>query len=49
MAEIPGGSRCGIRGPLSPEETPILLYLQNLNAEPVVVRWRYKLEEASVT
>lgn len=27
----------------------ILLYLQNLNADPVVFRWRYKLEEASVS
>lgn len=24
VAELPGGSRCGIRGPLSPEETPIV-------------------------
>lgn len=27
----------------------ILLYLQNLNSDPVVFRWRYKLEEASVS
>lgn len=29
VAELPGGSRCGIRAPLSPEETPIVrTYLQ---------------------
>ena len=26
----------------------IMRYLQDLNADPVVFRWRYKLEEASV-
>lgn len=24
VAELPGGSRCGIRAPLSPEETPLV-------------------------
>lgn len=24
VAELPGGSRCGIRAPLSPEETPVV-------------------------
>ena len=29
VAELPGGPRCGIRAPLSPEETPIVrTYLQ---------------------
>jgi len=27
----------------------IMHYLQDLNADPVVFRWRYKIEEASVS
>ena len=27
----------------------IMRYLQDLNADPVVFRWRYKLEEESVS
>ena len=27
----------------------IMAYLQDLNTDPVVFRWRYKLEEASVS
>ena len=29
VAELAGGSRCGIRGPLSPEETPIVRTYRN--------------------
>ena len=40
------GIRVGLKAEL---KARIMRYLQDLNADPVVFRWRYKIEEESVS